>query len=437
MIARYTRPEMGKIWSDANKYRLWWQVEREVCRVQAERGLIPAEALATIETKAAWDEARILEIEATVKHDVIAFLTNLAESIGPASRFIHQGMTSSDLLDTALALQLKEAGQLLWNQLQSLTRLLTAKARIYRQTLMIGRTHGVHAEPITFGLKLLLWREELRRHQRRLTLALEDVAVGKISGAVGTYQHLDREVEQQVCDRLGLQPAPVSNQIVQRDRHAFFVNVLALVGATLEKIATEVRHLQRTEVLEAEEYFSRGQKGSSAMPHKRNPVNAERICGLARLLRGYAVTSYENIALWHERDISHSSAERVILPDACIILDFMLSECHRLIENLIVYPERMRRNLELTGGLIFSQEVLLKLIEKGVTREEAYQLVQKHALKAWETGSSFTTLLLNDPEITRIIPAEEMETLFNYDKVLKSIQPIFAQLLEKEEDETA
>lgn len=432
MITRYTRPAMGAIWSEANKYRLWWQVEREVCRIQAARGLIPAEALANIEARAAWDEQRILEIEATVKHDVIAFLTNLAENIGPDSRYIHQGMTSSDLLDTALALQLKAAGVLIKEGLLQFDQLLTNKAQEYRDTLMIGRTHGVHAEPITFGLKILIWREELRRHRRRLELAIEDVSVGKLSGAVGTYQHLEREVEQQVCMRLGLRTASVSNQIVQRDRHAFFVNVLALIGATLEKIATEIRHLQRTEVLEAEEYFSRGQKGSSAMPHKRNPVNAERICGLARLLRGYAVTALENVTLWHERDISHSSAERVILPDACIVLDFILSECHRLIERLVVYPDQMRRNLELTRGLIFSQEVLLSLIAKGLTREQAYQLVQKQALAAWENRTDFKTLLQSDPEITAHLKPDEIAALFDYNKVLQRIQPIFAQLLQEE-----
>jgi len=432
MITRYTRPAMGAIWSDANKYRLWWQVELEVCRVQSARGLIPAAALANIEARATWDERRILEIESTVKHDVIAFLTNLAESIGPDSRFIHQGMTSSDLLDTALALQLKQAGTLLKEGLLQFSQLLTSKAREYRDTLMIGRTHGVHAEPITFGLKILLWREELRRHLRRLELAIEDISVGKLSGAVGTYQHLDREVEQQVCARLGLRPAPVSNQIVQRDRHAFFVNVMALIGATLEKIATEIRHLQRTEVLEAEEYFSRGQKGSSAMPHKRNPVNSERICGLARLLRGYAVTAYENVALWHERDISHSSAERVILPDACIVLDFIISECYRLIEKLVVYPDQMRRNLELTQGLIFSQEVLLSLIAKGLTREQAYQLVQKQALDAWENRTDFKTLLQSDPEISAYLTPTEIESLFDYNKIRQRIEPIFEQLLAEE-----
>ncbi len=428
MIPRYTRPAMGKIWSDDNKYRLWWQVELEVCKVQAARGVIPATALAEIESKARWDEQRIAAIEAEVKHDVIAFLTNLSENIGPAARYIHKGMTSSDLLDTALALQLKQAGAIITDDLNQLDKILSDKAQAYQETLMIGRTHGVHAEPITLGLKFLLWREEVRRHQRRLQLAIDDISVGKISGAVGTYQHLEQEVEQQVCANLGLKPAPVSNQIIQRDRLAFFINVLALIGATLEKIATEIRHLQRTEVLEVEEYFAKGQKGSSAMPHKRNPITAERICGLARLLRGYALTSYENVALWHERDISHSSAERVILPDACITLDFMLSESTNLLQNLIVYPENLRRNLNLTHGLIFSQAVLLSLVKKGLSREKAYQLVQNHALNAWQSGADFKDLLLNDPEACQYLTLAEIESIFDYSKVLKSIRQIFQKL---------
>jgi len=428
MIERYTRTEMGRIWSQENKYRCWWKVEREVCRVQFERGLIPAADWQAIDQKADYSVARILEIEAEVKHDVIAFLTDVAEHVGPASRFIHRGMTSSDLLDTALALQMGEAGDLILEQINKLINVLTEKAQQYKHQLMIGRTHGIHAEPISFGLKFLIWREEMKRHLRRFQLALEDVKVGKISGAVGTYQHIDPEVEIRVCENLGLRAAPVSNQIVQRDRHAFFVATMAVVGASLEKIATEIRHLQRTEVLEAEEYFSKGQKGSSAMPHKRNPILTERICGMARLLRGYAVSAAENVALWHERDISHSSAERVLLPDSCITLDFVLAESIRVLEKLVVYPENMRKNLERTGGLIFSQELLLALVAKGMTREAAYALVQKSAMEAWNDGKDFKGLILADGEIGEYLDYGEIEELFNYDKVLKRIDAIYNKL---------
>lgn len=428
MIERYTRPEMGRIWSQENKYRCWWKVEREVCRVQFERGLIPAADWQAIDQKADYSVARILEIEAEVKHDVIAFLTDVAEHVGPASRFIHRGMTSSDLLDTALALQMGEAGDLILEQIEKLIKVLTEKARQYKHQLMIGRTHGIHAEPISFGLKFLIWREEMKRHLRRFQLALEDVKVGKISGAVGTYQHIDPEVEIRVCENLGLRAAPVSNQIVQRDRHAFFVATMAVVGASLEKIATEIRHLQRTEVLEAEEYFSKGQKGSSAMPHKRNPILTERICGMSRLLRGYAVSAAENVALWHERDISHSSAERVLLPDSCITLDFILAESIRVLEKLVVYPENMRKNLERTGGLIFSQELLLALVAKGMTREAAYALVQKSAMEAWNDGKDFKGLVLANGEIGEYLDYGEIEELFNYDKVLKRIDAIYNKL---------
>jgi len=428
MIERYTRPEMGRIWSDEYKYSCWWRVEREVCRVQFKRGVIPPEDWQAIDSKAGFSVDRILEIEAEVKHDVIAFLTDVAEHVGPASRFIHKGLTSSDLLDTALALQLGDAGELLLRQLETLITLLGAKARQYKNQLMIGRTHGVHAEPISFGLKFLIWREEFRRHRERLSLAVRDVKVGKISGAVGTYQHLDPEIEQQVCKNLGLAAAPISNQIVQRDRHAHFVATLALIGASLEKIATEIRHLQRTEVLEAEEFFSKGQKGSSAMPHKRNPILSERICGMARLLRGYALSALENVALWHERDISHSSAERVLLPDSCITLDFMLAESSRVLENLKVYPENMRRNMELTGGLIFSQELLLALVARGMTREKAYALVQKHAMTAWNEGKDFKGLIQADREIADTLSYAEIEELFSTDKLLAKIEMIYQKL---------
>ncbi|MGC9363923.1 MAG: adenylosuccinate lyase [Fidelibacterota bacterium] len=428
MIERYTRPEMGRLWSEEYKYKCWWKVEREVCRVQYERGLIPPEDWEAIEQKAGFTVERIHAIETEVKHDVIAFLTAVAEQVGPAARHIHRGMTSSDLLDTALALQLSAAGELLQQQLVEIIEVLSDKARQYRHQLMVGRTHGVHAEPISFGLKFLLWREELRRHETRLQQALEDVRVGKISGAVGTYQHIDPEVEQRVCHHLGLTAAPISNQIVQRDRHAFWLSTLALTGASLEKIATEIRHLQRTEVLEVEESFTKGQKGSSAMPHKRNPILSERICGMARLLRGYALTAMENVTLWHERDISHSSTERVILPDSCIVLDFMLAESIKVLRNLIVYPENMRRNLELTGGLIFSQELLLALLARGLTREQAYALVQKNAMAAWNSAKDFKGLILADPDIGACLEYGEIEALFDVTKLYHRIDAIYKKL---------
>ena len=432
MIERYTLPEMGKIWDEENKYRCWWIVEREVCRVQAGRGLIPAADLENIENKAAFSIDRILEIEADVKHDVIAFLTNIAEHVGESSRFVHKGMTSSDLLDTALALQLAQAGELLLQKLDGFIEILRKRADEHKDLLMIGRTHGVHAEPITFGLKFLIWKEEMQRHRRRLKGALEDVRVGKISGAVGTYQHLDPVVEQQVCERLHLTPAPVSNQIVQRDRHAAFVTAMALLATSIEKIAVEIRHLQRTEVLEAEEFFSKKQKGSSAMPHKRNPILSERLCGLARLLRGYAQTAMENVPLWHERDISHSSAERVILPDGCILLDFMLHDVSRVIENLKVYPHNIQSNLESTRGLIFSQEVLLTLVGKGVSREAAYQMVQRNAMQVWEDRKDFQELLLADREMGQYLSAEEIGEIFQYEKVLARIRGIFERIKKRD-----
>ena len=428
MIERYTRPAMGQIWSEDTKYRCWLRVEQEVCRFQHERGLISTADWQAIAEKADFSVARILEIEAEVKHDVIAFLSNVAEHVGPASRFIHQGLTSSDLLDTALALQLSDAGTLIGKQIDTLIELLGVKARQYKDQLMIGRTHGIHAEPISFGLKFLIWREEMKRHLKRFQLALTDVKVGKISGAVGTYQHIDPDVELRVCENLGLSAAPVSNQIVQRDRHAFFVSTLALIGASLEKIATEIRHLQRSEVREVAEWFSPGQKGSSAMPHKRNPILSERICGMARLLRGYAVAAMENVALWHERDISHSSAERVLLPDSCITIDFILAETIRVLQNLVVYPENMRRNLETSGGLIFSQELLLALVAKGLTREAAYALVQTHAMQAWQEGTDFKGLILADPVIGEYLDYAEIEELFTYTKIQRRIDAIYQKL---------
>ncbi|HEX9828827.1 MAG TPA: adenylosuccinate lyase, partial [Bacteroidota bacterium] len=366
MIARYTRPEMGAIWEDENKYRIWLDVEVLACEAQAKHGVIPAEAAATIRKKAKFDVARVLEIEQEVKHDVIAFLTNVGEYVGPESRFIHLGMTSSDVLDTALAVQMKQSAELLLKGLENLRTVLAKRAREFKYTPMVGRTHGIHAEPVTFGLKLALWYAETVRNIERMQGAVRTVAVGQISGAVGTYAHIDPSVERYVCEKLGLTPSPISTQVLQRDRHAEFMNKIAVCGSSLEKFATEIRHLQKTEVLEAEEFFSKGQKGSSAMPHKRNPITSERVAGLARVLRGNAMAAMENVALWHERDITHSSVERVIIPDSCILLDFMIAEFTKIIENLIVYPDNMLRNLNLTKGLIFSESVLLALINKGM-----------------------------------------------------------------------
>ncbi len=428
MIARYTLPEMGKIWSDHSKYEAWWKVELEVCRVQSERGVIPPQDFKNIEEKAEFNVERILAIEEEVKHDVIAFLTNIAENVGESSRFIHKGMTSSDLLDTALALQLSKAGDLIREKILALIDVLGKRALEFKDTLMMGRSHGIHAEPITFGLKFLIWKKEMERNLRRFDLALEDVKVGQISGAVGTYQHLEPEVEIRTCEKLGLAPAPVSNQVIQRDRHANFVSTLAVIGSTLDKIAVEIRHLQRTEVLEAEEYFSKGQKGSSAMPHKRNPILTERISGMARLLRGYAITAMENVALWHERDISHSSAERVILPDGCITLDFLLAQTTKVLKNLLVYPENMMKNMNLTNGLIFSQEVLLKLVEKGISRETAYKMVQDNAMQVWREKKDFKPLLLQDDAIMKYLSKDEVEELFSFDKLLNRVNQIFEKV---------
>ena len=428
MIERYTLPEMGNIWSEQSKFDTWWKVELEVCRVQCERGVIPSEDFKNIEEKASFDVKRILEIETEVKHDVIAFLTNIAENVGDSSRFIHKGMTSSDLLDTALAIQLSQAGDLLRQKIINLIEVIGKRAIEFKDTLCIGRSHGIHAEPITFGLKFLIWKKEMERNLRRFDLALEDVKVGQVSGAVGAYQHLEPEVEILTCKKLGLEAAPVSNQIIQRDRHSYFVSTLATIGSTLDKIAIEIRHLQRTEVFEAEEYFSKGQKGSSAMPHKRNPILTERISGMARLLRGYAVTALENVALWHERDISHSSTERVILPDACITLDFLLAQTIKVLSNLLVYPENMMRNLNLANGLIFSQEVLLKLVDKGIVREKAYKMVQENAMQVWRDKKDFKSLLLADQEIMDFISKEEMEEIFSFDKLLNRVNQIYEKV---------
>jgi adenylosuccinate lyase len=428
LIPRYTRPEMGSIWSDENRFSIWLEIEILACEAQAEHGIIPKDAIGIIREKASFDVERILEIEEEVKHDVIAFLTNVAEYVGPESRFIHLGMTSSDVLDTALGVQMKQSGELLLKGLHRLSDVLQQQAKKYKHTIMIGRTHGIHAEPTTLGLKFALWYEECKRNLERLNRAVDSVSTGKISGAVGTYEHLEPFVEEYVCKKLGLKPDPVSTQVVQRDRHAEFMSTLAGVGASLEKIAVEIRHLQRTEVLEAEEYFSKGQKGSSAMPHKRNPIVSERITGLARVLRGNATAALENVALWHERDISHSSVERVIVPDSCILLDYMLAKTSDLIENLLVYPERMMENLNRTNGLTASQSVLLALTKKGMKREDAYRVVQRNAMKTWDTGTPFRELLGKDRDITKMLSDEELDEMFDLKRSVRHVDTVFDRL---------
>ncbi|MEJ2633978.1 MAG: adenylosuccinate lyase [Calditrichia bacterium] len=411
MIERYTLPAMGKIWEDENKYRIWLQIEVLACEAQAELGIIPAEAVKEIEEKARFDVEKILKIEETVQHDVIAFLTNVAEYVGPNSRYIHFGMTSSDILDTTLAVQMKQSGELLLEKLKEMRDFLAARCLEFK-----------------VGLKLALWYSDTLRSIRRLENAIETVSVGQISGAVGTYDHLDPQVEEYVCSKLDLEPAAISTQIIQRDRHAEYLNTLALIGAGLEKIAVEIRHLQKTEVLEAEEPFGKGQKGSSAMPHKKNPIICERITGMARLLRGYAATGMENIALWHERDISHSSVERVILPDSTITLYYMLHKTVQVLSGLVVHPEQMRENLEITHGLIYSQPILLKLIEKGLTREEAYRLVQSNAMQVWEKKENFVNLLKKDEAVMQYLSGAEIDLICNLENRLKNVNYIFKKL---------
>ena len=428
MIERYTTESMGKIWSDENKYKVWLDVEIAVLEVLCQDGIVPQEDLETIKQKAKFSVDRINEIEAETHHDVIAFLTNLSENIGPSSRFVHLGMTSSDLLDTSLALQCKESGEIILKKLKIFYNILRDMAIQYKDTFQIGRSHGVHAEPITFGLKLALWSEEVGRHITRFEHSLEDIKFGQISGAVGTYQHLDPSVEIRTCKKLGLHASTVSNQVVQRDHHAQFLTCLALIGCTIEKISVEIRHLQRTEVLEAEEFFAKGQKGSSAMPHKRNPIITERLTGFSRLLRSNAIAAMENVALWHERDISHSSVERIIIPDSTNLMDYMLNKINKLFKHLIVYPENMLRNLNLTNGLIFSQEVLLSLIQKGLTREDAYKLVQKNAMKVWEEKIDFKDLIKNDAKISKLLSNNEIDRLFDLNKILININKIFERL---------
>ncbi len=429
MIERYTRPEMKAIWSDDGKYRRWLQVEIAVCEVQCERGLIPRDAYEAIAAKASFDIARIDEIEREVRHDVIAFLTAVGEKIGPASRWVHHGMTSSDVIDTGMALQIRDAGQLLRAGVGRICAVLRARAIEFRQTPCVGRTHGVHAEPTAFGLKLLVFYAEMCRNRERLKSALAEAAVGKISGAVGTFAHLPPDLEEDVCARLGIGFEPAATQIVQRDRHAALICVLALIAASLEKFAVEFRHLARTEVREVEEEFGAGQKGSSAMPHKRNPWRLENVSGLARVMRGYAVAALENGVLWHERDISNSSVERVIFPDATATLDFMLQRLAGLIETLVVDPERMRANLDLTRGLAFSGALLLELTEKGLSREAAYALVQRHAMDTWDKGGDYRDRILADPAITETLSKEEIDRAFSLEQSLRHVDAIFERTL--------
>lgn len=433
MIPRYTRPEMGNVWSDQNKFQQWLEVELAASETLAELGVVPAEDAILLRRHAAFDVARVFEIENVTRHDVIAFTTAVAESMAAvghahASRWFHYGMTSNDVVDTAQALQLRQASQILITGVRKLRDVLKRRAFEFKDAVQIGRTHGVHAEPITFGLKLAIWYEEAGRNLRRLEAAAEDLRVGKISGAVGTFAHIGPDVEEQICARLGLLPAPVASQVIQRDRHAFFVATLATLTAGLEKIALEVRHLQRTEVREASEYFAKGQKGSSAMPHKKNPIVSEQICGLARVVRANAQAAFEDIALWHERDISHSSVERVILPDSTILTDYLLEKTTSLVDRMFVYPERMRRNVDLTRGLVFSGQLLLDLASAGMLREQAYAVVQRHAMEAWEAEGDFRAAIEADPEIRALVSREKLAETFSLERQLKHVDAIFGRV---------
>ncbi len=428
MIARYTRPEMARIWSPENRFRQWLAVEVAASLTLAEAGIVPTEAAHAIRDKADFDLQRIDEIEAEVKHDVIAFTTAVAEKIGPESRWLHYGLTSNDVVDTAQALQIREASAIITTSLEKLRDVLRRRAFEFKDTPQVGRTHGMHAEPITFGLKLANWYAEVLRDIDRFRHAAEEMRVGKFSGAVGTFAHLEPELEEKICARLGLEPAPISSQVIQRDRHANYLSVLAVIAATLDKIATEIRHLQRTEVREAEEFFSEKQKGSSAMPHKRNPVTCEQICGLARLVRSNAQAGLENVALWHERDISHSSVERVILPDSTTLVHYLLYKTTNLIDTLVVYPERMLSNLEAGGGLVYSGQLLLDLVEQGILREDAYRIVQSHAMRAWKEGLSFRELIWADTAITSRVPAARLQAAFDLKRQLRNVDKIFARV---------
>lgn len=428
MIVRYTRPEMGKLWDLENKYQKWLDVEIAVCEAWSELGEIPRDALKVIKQKASFDIRKIDEIEKVVKHDVIAFLTSVAQTLGPESRFIHKGLTSSDILDTALALLMREASDVIMKDIRELMGVLKKQAYTYREMPMIGRSHGVHAEPMTFGLKFALWYEDMKRNIERMKKAKEVISIGKLSGAVGTFSNIPPVIEEKVCRKLGLRPEPVATQIVQRDRHAEYLTTLALIAASVEKIAVEIRHLQRSEVLEAEEPFMAGQKGSSAMPHKRNPIGCENLSGLARLVRSNAIAALENIALWHERDISHSSVERVIIPDSSILADYMLERLKGILDKLHVYPKRMKENMDKSYGLYNSQRVLLALIDKGNTRENAYDLVQRNAMKSWRTGVQFKKLLLKDKEVKKYLSEKEIKNIFDLKYYLKNVDYIFKRV---------
>ncbi|WP_019849849.1 adenylosuccinate lyase [Desulfitobacterium sp. PCE1] len=428
MIERYTLPEMGRIWTDEHRLELWLKIEIAACEGWAKLGKIPEDAVRIIRERAGFSWERVKEIEEITHHDVLAFTTNVAEHVGEEAKYIHLGLTSSDVLDTALSLQMVEAADILLEKLVRLEEALKKRALEHKDTLMMGRTHGIHAEPITMGLKFALWYEEIKRHTGRVQFAREEIRVGKISGAVGTFANVEPFVEEWVCESLGLKPAPISTQVVQRDRHAFYMTTLAGVASSLDRIATELRNLQRTDVHEVEEPFAKGQKGSSAMPHKKNPITGERICGMARVIRGNAQAALENVALWHERDISHSSAERIILPDSTIALDYMLDKMIKLIEGLRVFPETMQENIDKVVGLIFSQRVMLTLVEKGLSRETAYAWTQRNALQAWETKESFQSLVLKDQDIRNYLDEEEIAELFDYSYHTKHVDTIFKRV---------
>ncbi|MFC1814977.1 adenylosuccinate lyase [Thermodesulfobacteriota bacterium] len=428
MISRYTRKVMGDLWTDQTRYKTWLTVEVLACEAMAKIGKIPRPALATIKQKANFSIKRIEEIEAETKHDVIAFLTSVAEHVGPDARYIHMGLTSSDIIDTSMAYLLRQAGMIILKDCGSLLNTIKKKAFKHKDTVMVGRSHGIHAEPITFGLKLAVWYDEMRRNRERFEHAIETISYGKISGAVGTFANIPPPIEAHVCNKLGLKPAPASTQIVQRDRYAEYFTALAIMASSIEKMALEIRHLQRTEVLEAEEYFAKGQKGSSAMPHKRNPIGSENLCGLARVVRSNAMASLENIPLWHERDISHSSVERIIAPDSTILIDYMLNRITGLIKNLVVYPENMKANLRLLKGLVFSQQIMLALAESGVSREDAYKMVQTQAMRVWKQKKDFKDLILNDNQICAHIDVKKIEEIFDVRYHLKYISTIFKRV---------